>query len=137
MIFFFNYHTHPFFPTGGFCFAPLLCFMASCTLFQELARLFFILLWILVRSLRDLQMHPRATQDRIKMMSSNIKLIIWYRGMQLPDMAIPWKEIKLRFSISNSCNIINNWSKQNAFLSWMKNLAYFVGLMKYHLYHFV
>lgn len=122
MIFVFNCHTHPFFPTGGFCFAPLLCFMASCTLFQELARLFFILLWILVRSLRDLQMHPRATQDMIKMMISIIKLIIWYSGMQLPDMAIPWKTIKWRISISKRCDQVNYRSIENVFFSWIQNL---------------
>lgn len=84
-----NAHTHPFFPTGGFCFAPLLCFMASCTLFQELARLFFILRCILVRSLRDLQIHPRARQDNTRMMTRRMKLINWYSGMHWPDMAIP------------------------------------------------
>lgn len=96
--------------------------MASCTLFQELARLFFILLWILVRSLRDLQMHPRATQDMIKMMISIIKLIIWYSGMQLPDMAIPWKTIKWRISISKRCDQVNYRSIENVFFSWIQNL---------------
>lgn len=41
-------------------------------------------------------MHPRATQDMIKMMISIIKLIIWYSGMQLPDMAIPWKNDQMK-----------------------------------------